>query len=196
MDGAHDMGGVAWSGPVVPEPDEPMFHAEWERRAFAITLAMGMPGGWNIDMSRFARENRPPEDYLSKSYFQIWLAGLETLMVERGLVTREEIEARFARKHLDSEELGVSYFRYGPGFRSPMGHRHRVQEEAYVVVSGSGRIRLGDEIHELRQWDVVRVSPETVRAFEAGADGLEVIAIGSDRPEGGDGVRAETAWVE
>ncbi|MEA2818783.1 MAG: nitrile hydratase subunit beta, partial [Bradyrhizobium sp.] len=63
MDGAHDMGGVAWSGPVVPEPDEPMFHAEWERRAFAITLAMGMPGGWNIDMSRFARENCPPEDY-------------------------------------------------------------------------------------------------------------------------------------
>ena len=52
-----------------------------------------MPGGWNIDMSRFARENRPPEDYLSKSYFQIWLAGLETLMIERGLVTREEIEA-------------------------------------------------------------------------------------------------------
>jgi uncharacterized cupin superfamily protein len=52
----------------------------------------------------------------------------------------EEIEARFARRHLDSEELGVSYFRYGPGFRSPLGHRHRVQEEAYVVVSGSGRV--------------------------------------------------------
>ncbi len=79
MDGAHDMGGVAWSGPVQPEPNEPVFHAEWERRAFAITLAMGMPGGWNIDMSRFARENRPPEDYLGKSYYQIWLAGLERL---------------------------------------------------------------------------------------------------------------------
>src|SRR4029453_4925626 len=93
MDGAHDMGGVPWSGPVAPEPDEPVFHAEWERRAFAITMAMGTPGGWNIDMSRFAREDRPPEDYLSKSYYQIWLAGLETLMIERGLVTREEIEA-------------------------------------------------------------------------------------------------------
>ena len=93
MEGAHDMGGVPWSGPVVPEPDEPMFHAEWERRAFAITLAMGMPGGWNIDMSRFARENRPPEDYLSKSYYQIWLAGLERLMLERGLITADEIEA-------------------------------------------------------------------------------------------------------
>jgi nitrile hydratase len=54
---------------------------------------MGMPGGWNIDMSRFARENRPPEDYLSKSYYQIWLAGLERLMLERGLITADEIEA-------------------------------------------------------------------------------------------------------
>ena len=93
MDGAHDMGGVAWSGPVQPEPDEPVFHAEWERRAFAITLAMGMPGGWNIDMSRFARENRPPGDYLAMSYYQIWLAGLERLMLERGLVAADEIEA-------------------------------------------------------------------------------------------------------
>jgi nitrile hydratase beta subunit len=93
MEGAHDMGGVAWSDPVAPEPDEPVFHAQWERRAFAITMAMGMPGGWNIDMSRFARENRPPDDYLSKSYYQIWLAGLEQLMLERGLVASDEIEA-------------------------------------------------------------------------------------------------------
>ena len=93
MDGAHDMGGAAWSGPVRPEPNEPVFHAPWERRAFAITLAMGMPGGWNIDMSRFARENRPPAEYLGMSYYQIWLAGLERLMLERGLVATDEIEA-------------------------------------------------------------------------------------------------------
>jgi nitrile hydratase len=93
MDGAHDMGGAKGFGPVVPEPNEPVFHHDWERRAFALTVAMSRPGGWNIDMSRFARENRPPEDYLSKSYFELWLAGLETLMIERGLVSREEIEA-------------------------------------------------------------------------------------------------------
>jgi len=93
MDGAHDMGGVKWSDPVQPEPDEPVFHAEWERRAFAITMAMAMPGGWNIDMLRFAREDRPPEDYLSKSYYQIWLAGLERLMLERDLIASDEIEA-------------------------------------------------------------------------------------------------------
>jgi nitrile hydratase beta subunit len=93
MEGAHDMGGVIGFGPVVPEPDEPVFHAEWERRAFAITLAMGMPGGWNIDMSRFAREDRPPEDYLGMSYYQIWLAGVERLMLERGLIASDEIDA-------------------------------------------------------------------------------------------------------
>jgi mannose-6-phosphate isomerase-like protein (cupin superfamily) len=108
----------------------------------------------------------------------------------------EGFEARFGRKHLDSEHLGVSYFRYGPGIRSPMAHSHREQEEAYVVVGGSGRIRLDDEIQPLRRWDVVRVSPEVVRAFEGGPDGLEVIAIGADRPEGGDGVRVPTAWIE
>jgi mannose-6-phosphate isomerase-like protein (cupin superfamily) len=107
-----------------------------------------------------------------------------------------DLEARFARKYLDSEHLGVSYFRYGPGFRSPTGHSHREQEEAYVVVNGSGRIKLDDEIVELRQWDVVRVAPKTVRGFEGGPDGLELIAIGSDRPEGGDGVRATDWWTD
>ena len=87
------MGGVPWSGPVKPEPNEPPFHAEWERRAFAMTLAMAMPGGWNIDMSRFVREDRSPEEYLSKSYYQIWLAGLERLMLERGLIAPDEIGA-------------------------------------------------------------------------------------------------------
>jgi nitrile hydratase len=93
MEGAQDMGGVGGFGPVQPEPDEPAFHAEWERRAFALTLAMAMPGGWNIDMSRFAREDRPRQDYLAKSYYQIWLAGLERLMLERKLVSADEIEA-------------------------------------------------------------------------------------------------------
>lgn len=92
-EGAHDMGGAPGFAKVTPEPDEPAFHAEWERRAFALTLAMATPGGWNIDMSRAAREDRPPHDYLSKSYYEIWLAGLETLMAERGLVGRDEIVA-------------------------------------------------------------------------------------------------------
>ena len=106
------------------------------------------------------------------------------------------LEGRFARSHLESEHLGVSYFRYSPGLRLPMAHSHREQEEAYIVMGGSGRVRLDDEVHPLRQWDVVRVAPETVRAFEASEDRLEMIAIGSDRPEGGDGVMAPSAWID
>ena len=120
------------------------------------------------------------------------LKQVEDAAAERG----PDIEARFARKHLDSDHLGVSYFRYGPNYRSPIGHRHREQEEAYVVASGSGRVKLDDEVIELREWDVLRVAPQVVRSFEAGSDGLELIAIGSDRPDGGDGVFAPTAWID
>ena len=116
--------------------------------------------------------------------------------IEDSAADREGLEARYARKHLDSEHLGVSFIRYDANVRSPIAHSHREQEEAYVVVSGSGRIRLDDAVHELRQWDVVRVSPMTVRAFEAGDGGLELIAVGSDRPDGGDGVFADQAWIE
>lgn len=93
MNGAQDMGGMHGFGPVVPEPDEPPFHAQWERRAFALTLAMARPGGWNLDMSRSARESLPPAQYLAMSYYEIWIAGLEKLMAERGLVGADEIEA-------------------------------------------------------------------------------------------------------
>ena len=96
MNGVHDMGGMHGFGPVVAEADEPVFHAEWERRAFALTLAAGFLGEWNIDMSRWAREQMPPARYLAASYYEHWLWGLEHLLVERGLLTREEIEARVA----------------------------------------------------------------------------------------------------
>jgi uncharacterized cupin superfamily protein len=104
------------------------------------------------------------------------------------------VQARFARSHIDSRDLGVTYMRYEPGVRSPMGHSHREQEELYVVVSGSGRMKLDDDVRDLRQWDVVRVAPTTARALEAGPEGLEVLAVGSTRPEGGDGVPAPEGW--
>jgi quercetin dioxygenase-like cupin family protein len=107
-----------------------------------------------------------------------------------------DMEARFGRSHIDSEHLGVSYFRFGSNFRSPIGHRHREQEEAYVVVAGSGRVRLDDDVQELKLWDVVRVSPNVVRAFEGGPDGIELVAIGADRPEGGDGEMVKDFWTD
>jgi nitrile hydratase len=121
MNGAQDMGGVHGFGPVEPEPNEPVFHAEWEKRAFALTLAMGMPGGWNIDMSRFARESLPPGEYLAKSYYQIWLAGLEKLMAQRRLVSPEEIAAGHAigpptpvTRTLSAGDVAQVLYRGGP----------------------------------------------------------------------------------
>ena len=92
MNGPHDIGGLHGFGPVVQDADDDPFHEPWERRLFALALAMGATGAWNLDQSRFARESMGQVRYRQSSYFQIWLAGLETLLLERGLVTPEELE--------------------------------------------------------------------------------------------------------
>ena len=96
MNGIHDMGGMNGLGPIDREENEPVFHHAWERRAFALNMAAGFLGEWNIDMSRYAREQMPPAEYLATSYYEHWLWGLERLLVEKGLLTRTEIEARVA----------------------------------------------------------------------------------------------------
>ena len=106
------------------------------------------------------------------------------------------LEGRFARAQLDSRDLGVSHFRYAPDLRSSMGHRHGVQEEVYIVVAGGGQILLDGQVHELRHWDIVRVAPEVVRAFAAGSDGLELVAVGGPKPEGQDGEMIEVVWPD
>jgi quercetin dioxygenase-like cupin family protein len=106
------------------------------------------------------------------------------------------MEGRFSRKAVGARDIGVSHWRFAPNTRNPVSHSHREQEEAYVVVAGSGRVRLDDEVRDVRQWDVVRVAPEVVRQFEAGPDGLELIAIGGPKPEGGDGVQTDAPWPE
>lgn len=91
MNGAQDLGGMQAFGPVEPEPAEPPFHAGWERRVLALTLAMGATGKWNIDTSRAARESLPPAQYLANSYYEIWLEGLKKLLLATSLATAEEI---------------------------------------------------------------------------------------------------------
>ena len=86
------MGGLDGFGPVAPDDDEPLFHAEWERRVLALTLAMGATGEWNLDQSRSARESLPPVTYLSAGYYRIWLQALENLLEARGLATRTELD--------------------------------------------------------------------------------------------------------
>jgi mannose-6-phosphate isomerase-like protein (cupin superfamily) len=126
------------------------------------------------------------------NYAKVNLLELEDSVGDRA----PEIEGRFGRTALGSRDLGVSHWRYAPGFRSEIGHRHREQEEAYVVVAGSGRVLVDGDPVELKQWDTVRVAPEGARAFEAGPDGLEVIAIGGPKPEGGDGEQVPAEWPD
>ena len=108
----------------------------------------------------------------------------------------EGLEARFGRKQLGSRDLGVTHYRFAPNTRHPVSHSHREQEEAFLVLAGSGRARLDDEIRDIRQWDVVRVGPPVVRAFESGPDGLDLLAIGGPKPEGGDGVQTDSPWPD
>jgi len=97
MNGPHDMGGQHGFGPVLNDaPNEPLFHAPWERRALGLTLAMGATGQWNIDQSRSARESLPPATYLASSYYRIWILGLEHLLRQRGLVSAAELTAGHA----------------------------------------------------------------------------------------------------
>jgi nitrile hydratase beta subunit len=91
VNGPQDLGGQHGFGPVRPEPDEPPFHEPWERRALALTLAMGATGAWNIDASRAARESMPPADYLSSGYYRIWIEGMTRLIRERGLASDAEL---------------------------------------------------------------------------------------------------------
>lgn len=91
MNGPHDLGGQHGFGPVAPEPNEPYFHGDWEKRALGVTLSCGAFGAWTIDESRHARENIPPATYLSASYYEIWIRALETLLARHGFVSAEEL---------------------------------------------------------------------------------------------------------
>jgi mannose-6-phosphate isomerase-like protein (cupin superfamily) len=90
-----------------------------------------------------------------------------------------DLEFRLATAALELEESGLGYQRVPPGYRFPYGHTHKRQEEVYVVLGGSGRMKLDDEIVELEAWDAVRVSPGTWRGYEAGPDGLELLVVGA-----------------
>ena len=91
----------------------------------------------------------------------------------------ETQEAHFARKDLDAEATGLAYYVVKPGKRQSFGHRHEKAEEIYVVLSGRGRVKLDDEVVDVEAFDAIRVAPQVARAFEAGDDGLEVLAVGA-----------------
>jgi uncharacterized cupin superfamily protein len=104
-----------------------------------------------------------------------------------------QLEARFAGRDLELGELGMSYQRLAPNFRVPFGHKHEGQEEVYLVLGGSGRIKLDDEVVELKPWDAVRIANDTMRCVEAGDEGIEFVAIGAPF-EGSNDVEMTPGW--
>lgn len=96
MNGAADMGGMHGFGPVEPEPNEPVFHADWEKKAFALNMAIGVANVWNLDAFRFERESIPPPQYFNASYYGLWVVTLENMMLKYGVAVPEEIAAGHA----------------------------------------------------------------------------------------------------
>jgi nitrile hydratase len=138
MNGAQDLGGMQGFGPVRTEPGEPVFHAGWEARVLAVTLAMGATGKWNLDMSRAARESLPPAQYLSSTYYQIWFEGLKKLIIGSGLASAEEIRDGVARTPPAPVERALLAGQVGPALAkgSPAGR----------LLDAPARFRVGDTV--------------------------------------------------
>ena len=144
MNGPHDLGGMHGLGPVNPEPEdeEPIFHDEWEKRALAVTLALGSLGQWSIDASRHARERQHPVDYLRNTYYENWMAGVEKLLVEKGIVTAEELASGTAA---------------GPGREDLRGRVLRPENVAAAMAKGSSAELETDAVAQFQAGDRVRV---------------------------------------
>jgi mannose-6-phosphate isomerase-like protein (cupin superfamily) len=129
---------------------------------------------------------------MPRPYTRINLANVDDAAPAGGFGARWE--ARVAREDLDAEQTGLTYFRLRPGKRSPFVHRHKHAEEIYLILDGSGQVKLDDEIFDVRALDAVRIAPGVARAFEAGPEGLEFIAFGPHHEA--DGEPVEDTWVK
>lgn len=136
MNGVHDMGGMHGMGPVLIEKDEPVFHAEWEARVYAMQRAASFLGKWNIDRSRFARERMPPAAYLEATYYERWLFGLETLLLEQGLVAAQELATGRARAKAGETALRAS----------DVAPRMRGRSSARVAADVPPKFKPGDSV--------------------------------------------------
>jgi mannose-6-phosphate isomerase-like protein (cupin superfamily) len=128
------------------------------------------------------------------AYTVVNLKRVEDMAPKFGLAPG--LESRFARVPLELENSGISYFRVAPNFRAPFGHTHTEQEEIYLVVGGSARVRLDDEVVELGEWDALRIPPGLMRGLEAGPEGAEVIAFGAPSNENRDIEMVQDWWTD
>jgi len=129
---------------------------------------------------------------MSTGYARINIDDVEDVAAKFGMA--ELGEARYVREDVGAEGVGLSWYRMNPGRRTGFGHRHEAVEELYVVLAGAGRVKLDDEILDVRRGDIVRVAPPVVREFEAGPDGMELLATGTHAQ--GDGELLHGWWPE
>jgi mannose-6-phosphate isomerase-like protein (cupin superfamily) len=129
---------------------------------------------------------------VSTAYTHKKLTDVKDSAPEFGLGS--DMEARFAKDDLDAVQTGVSFHRLGAGKRQPFAHKHEQAEEVYVVLRGSGQVKLDDVILPVETLDAIRVNPGVIRAFEAGPDGIEVLAVGARHD--GDGEIIKDWWVD
>ena len=108
----------------------------------------------------------------------------------------EVLQFRMAKDPLNCESCGISYERLGPNFRMPFGHKHKVQEEVFVLITGSARMKVEDDEIDLEPWSAVRVSPDTMRSLEAGPDGAEFVVVGAPKTGPGDADIVQGWWTE
>jgi nitrile hydratase subunit beta len=138
MNGVHDMGGMQGFGPVVSEADEPVFHYRWEARTFALRQACGALGKWNIDMSRHANERIPPEEYLPATYYERWLAGLQRLLLESGLVSRSELASGTSERPAPAGLVAFAPQKVDAAVRA--GRNYRVDEVVSAGFKAGARV--------------------------------------------------------
>ncbi len=126
MNGGADLGGMMGFGPVIEEPNEPLFHDPWEARVLGMVVALGACGKWNIDMSRFARERMQPADYMRTPYYQIWMEATVRLLIEREMISEKEIKADAmidspvtVKRKLEAADVNAVLFAGAPADRPP-----------------------------------------------------------------------------
>lgn len=137
----------------------------------------------------------PEETATTTKYTVVNLKEVENQGPKFG-IDESDYQFRMARVPLELENSGISYSRIAPGYRQPFGHKHKRQEEIYVVVSGTGRIKLDDDIVDLQPWSAVRIAPDTMRCLEGGPEGLEYIAVGAPNTGPGDGDTVPGWWTD
>lgn len=142
MNGPQDVGGMMGFGPVVPEPETVRFHAEWEKRTLALTLAASATGVWTIDAMRFSRESLPPADYYGSSYYQIWLEALTNRLIAEGLVTTEEVAAGAPQEPARPVPRVLREEQVGPAFAAGTCYERTPSTPARFAVGDTVRMRV------------------------------------------------------